>query len=454
MANKKITDLVDIGTPASGDLLEIVDISEGVSKRVAVSALGGGSTPTLQEVTDEGNETTNPIRFNTDGSTVEIGCSDVSGQFYFVHEEASNFKQQFSLQEHTADRNAVFPDKDGTIAFIDDITTPTLQEVLDEGGDYTKTSGTATVTGNKGVYNAGQNSFRESFTIETTDEDVLRAAVFGASKAGIGFAHSVTDLVTGETTSSGLGMNEGVFSLESLVNDGTDESTHRIEFDIDPTLNDNLILKTPNDEIGEKVFATREWVNSNLPTIDATPTDGSANAVSSNGVFDALALKADLVNVEEWFIVQNGSLGVSSNSLAETVLYSVNITGAKYVAGDYPLIKIGATKTATNGNVTYRIRVGINGDTSDAIFATITIGAATSRIVNFERVCAYFNSATTISTIAPSSTAITDTNALGNPKVSVSLNPSNDWRITITAQLNSTSDSCSVDSVRIGKLKK
>jgi hypothetical protein len=56
MANKKITELPDIGTPASGDLLEIVDISEGVSKRVAVSALGGGSTPTLQEVLDNNHD--------------------------------------------------------------------------------------------------------------------------------------------------------------------------------------------------------------------------------------------------------------------------------------------------------------------------------------------------------------------------------------------------------------
>jgi hypothetical protein len=30
-------------------------------------------------------------------------------------------------------------------------------------------------------------------------------------------------------------------------------------------------------------------LNSEIPTVDATPTDGSSNAVSSNGVFDGLA---------------------------------------------------------------------------------------------------------------------------------------------------------------------
>lgn len=36
-------------------------------------------------------------------------------------------------------------------------------------------------------------------------------------------------------------------------------------------------------------------LTSNIPTVDATPTDGSSNAVSSNGVFDALVLKQDVL---------------------------------------------------------------------------------------------------------------------------------------------------------------
>jgi len=76
MANKKITDLVDIGTPASGDLLEIVDVSEGVSKRVAVSALGGGDTPTLQEVLAEGNYANRSINLDVVGEGAVINFTD------------------------------------------------------------------------------------------------------------------------------------------------------------------------------------------------------------------------------------------------------------------------------------------------------------------------------------------------------------------------------------------
>ena len=66
MANKKITDLPDIGTPASGDLLEIVDISEGVSKRVAVSNLG--SSLQVYESGETPIENVDEIEF--DGATV------------------------------------------------------------------------------------------------------------------------------------------------------------------------------------------------------------------------------------------------------------------------------------------------------------------------------------------------------------------------------------------------
>jgi hypothetical protein len=75
MANVKITELTDIGTPASDDVLEIVDISTNTSKKVQVSALGGGATPTLQEVTDEGNTTTNTLEHNN-GSNLKATLSN------------------------------------------------------------------------------------------------------------------------------------------------------------------------------------------------------------------------------------------------------------------------------------------------------------------------------------------------------------------------------------------
>ena len=56
MANKKITDLTDIGTPDPLDVLEIVDVSTNTSKKVLFSELGGGGgSQSLDEVLAVGN---------------------------------------------------------------------------------------------------------------------------------------------------------------------------------------------------------------------------------------------------------------------------------------------------------------------------------------------------------------------------------------------------------------
>jgi hypothetical protein len=85
MANVKITELTDIGTPASDDVLEIVDISTNTSKKVQVSALGGGATPTLQEVTTEGaNTNVNTIwESPTDPTNIYIEINTTDNQIYF-----------------------------------------------------------------------------------------------------------------------------------------------------------------------------------------------------------------------------------------------------------------------------------------------------------------------------------------------------------------------------------
>jgi hypothetical protein len=71
-----------------------------------------------------------------------------------------------------------------------------------------------------------------------------------------------------------------------------------------PGINFNDAEDLPDTSLGflgaaQNYYNLRNWVlpdtsgtialNSEIPTVDATPTDGSSNAVSSNGVFDGLA---------------------------------------------------------------------------------------------------------------------------------------------------------------------
>jgi hypothetical protein len=82
-------------------------------------------------------------------------------------------------------------------------------------------------------------------------------------------------------------------------------------------------------------------LTSNIPTVDATPTDGSANAVSSNGVFDGLGTKqATLVSgtniktINSTTILGSGNFSVIPTHDGAT--YDTNalqtVTAAEYAA--------------------------------------------------------------------------------------------------------------------------
>lgn len=96
-----------------------------------------------------------------------------------------------------------------------------------------------------------------------SDQEDLDSALYGKVDKIIGKGLSTNDYTTAEQTKL-AGIEAGA---EINVN-----------ADWNATSGDAQILNKPT-----------------IPTVDSTPTNGSANAVSSDGVFDSLALKADLV---------------------------------------------------------------------------------------------------------------------------------------------------------------
>jgi hypothetical protein len=153
--------------------------------------------------------------------------------------------------------------------------------------------------------------------------------------------------------------------------------------------------------------ATAVWV---LQTIDASPTDGSTKAVSSNGVFDALALKQDILSggttnrLTKWssssaigvsLIQDNGttlSIGttpvannlikVSSNSTDVTLVgensqatgvgISGSSSGANGVGGSFTSTSVTGVKVGVNGSAT-----GAGGTNKGAVFG------ATGGVTNY-----------------------------------------------------------------------
>jgi len=71
-----------------------------------------------------------------------------------------------------------------------------------------------------------------------------------------------------------------------LTNDGSDGTSTYVEA----------------DELADVAFSGDYGDLNNLPSIDAVPTNGSTNAVQSNGVFDELALKASITYVDNLVI--------------------------------------------------------------------------------------------------------------------------------------------------------
>lgn len=268
MANKKITDLVDIGTPASGDLLEIVDISEGVSKRVAVSALGGGSTPTLQEVTDEGNE----------------------------------------------------------IVSDDNLNKIVIDKVLQ------------TIT------------FYSRYLI--TDPWVIASQV-----TQYGFYVDPTLTIFGGTTVS-LDVFTGLAVADDFLN----------------SINITSISATKNGV----EFATLDDIPPAI-TIDATPTDGSANAVSSNGVFDALALKCNKPLVDT--VSSSALTGVTTEGILKSYLIPANtLTSSEILNFSNDLYK-----TGTAGICTSRLYTNTTASLSGASLLATSTSTAGNRKMPLRR---------------------------------------------------------------------
>lgn len=84
-----------------------------------------------------------------------------------------------------------------------------------------------------------------------------------------------------------------------------------------------------------------------IPTVDLTPTDGSANAVSSNGVFDALALKSDASHTHSLDVITQGT---SNKYLSSTEYTDLTDTGAStlhYHASDRDRANHTGTQTAS-----------------------------------------------------------------------------------------------------------
>jgi len=431
MPVKKITDLTDIGTPASADLLEIVDVSdttdspEGTSKKVLVSALGGGGGVTeFIELTDV------PASYTGQGSKVVAVKVDESGL------------------EFVAGGGG---------------TTPTLQEVLDEGK-------TATFTGVGGEdisINMGGDGGGEAvdFLImnKTVGDDTYSTQRVQKVNT-FSYYSTIENSVTEETKTSAISLSDGEFSIEkqNSYNLGAKISSQFLqlediaEVDISGTELDVIFKPKPKFVSGTYYLVDEDYVTNaiaGVTTPDATPTvkgiaklytslgSNTDGAVDQNTVNTALALKANAPLIDT--VSSSALTGVTTEGILKSYLIPANTLTASEIlnfANDL-------YKTGTAGTVTSRLYTNTTASLSGASLLATSISTAGNRKIPLRRQLVLKGG--NIEVISATASTPDDNVNSSSPATIVTFNPTVDNYFITTAQNASTGDSTIQNNFKI-----
>lgn len=261
--------------------------------------------------------------------------------------------------------------------------------------------------------------------INVTDPTTSTDATLNDALANIYALGSVTpDLqaVTdeGSTTTNPIVIKDGTDTVVEIFNDGGEGriilytpggsvitySSNSINFNNgvnQTTLYDDRITVNSVDYPLPTGVSSQIATLDDIPTLDATPTNGSTNGVESNGVFDALATK-----VTFWGSALDGTS--VANTLTISPTYSQLIPANTFGAGDNVFLNFRATspgaKTSASSIYFY---VNTSNSLSGATQLGIYTGAATSRTLQADRMLSVKGSTT--KTINPSASLSTDTGA-------------------------------------------
>jgi hypothetical protein len=167
-------------------------------------------------------------------------------------------------------------------------------------------------------------------------------------------------------------------------------------------------------------------------TIDAVPTDGSTNAVSSNGVFDALALKAD-----KYF---TNNTTVSAVGTTETILFSQIIAANSKVVGDNFFVKSYFEKIGTAGAYLVKFRLSTDGTIANSVIIAIANPTSVNNWYPFIRNMLKFESGNILRTFLSTQNFANDDAALSVATSTHTYNLANNYYILVTAQNSNAAD--------------
>jgi hypothetical protein len=239
----------------------------------------------------------------------------------------------------------------------------TLQQVMETGRSYSQIVGDY-------QYLFNFNTDTMELFLQNNDLDLYQLLRFQDE-----ILLTFTDFSNGKSTQlsltdggGGLSTNSTTFGVNSLLVPIRTSGSGFANF-----------LIPNNKPAGNYNLATTD----DIPTIDATPTDGSSNAVSSNGVFDALANKADKSSTQNIVIRNITPSTALTGTTIETQITSFNFTipANTFSASDILKIEtIAWEKSGTANASTCRIKLSNTNNYAGA--SNVLILAASAGNIN------------------------------------------------------------------------
>ena len=202
-------------------------------------------------------------------------------------------------------------------------------------------------------------------------------------------------------------------------------------------LHNVYISSVANNQALTYESSTSLWKNKTI--IEDSITDGVTTiAPSQNAVFDALALKQNVLSYTPYKNIQT-SQTVHTGTTAETIVFTATIPAGTFNSADVLKILFGANKSNSLSTYSLRLRVNTTNSISGSTIIALYNGSATPQVNIIMR---NFNlNGGNLYGFPFTTSGLTDIAALAGSLGSTTLNPANQFFIFATVQLVSINDS-------------
>lgn len=188
---------------------------------------------------------------------------------------------------------------------------------------------------------------------------------------------NIAEILLADTNAATATTQAGIATTQAgLATDSAAEAEHWANYTTD------VAVPEGTGEFSAKHYATKAAASAATLIVDTIPTNGSTNAVSSNGVFDALAGKQNTLTIDA--TATNGSTNpIQSNAVFDGLALKLNLAGGTMTGAITALretkVAMGANDIAlASGNVFTKT---ISGATTLTVSGWLASGNANSFIL-------------------------------------------------------------------------